>query len=343
MKILIAGAAWHDDLVNVTSFGFQELGHTAVIFDDAIKTMALTQSKIANRLPFLHLKSIFNERYRRQVGKRLHEAVAKEHPDMVFVINGIKYLHEDIQRIRRDFAIPAVAYVIDDPLLSERWLYDLGAYSHLFVIDRSWMGYLEFFNAGRVFYLPQTGNHRAFKPLGLERPYDIGFGGSLSLRLPNAPSGFVRAQILNALAQAGFSIQAFASGIAETFRYFPALKTIDYYDGYKNHEELNKLYNRAKIVVSVHSPQFKTGISPRVFEAAFAGSFQLIQYEDDVDVLFPGCGVSFKSLDELIEKARYYIAHGDERETIAKMARDIALLEHTFKSRAEQVMHHVYG
>ncbi len=343
MKILIAGAVWHDDLINVVSFGFQELCHTTVLFDDHIQTMALTHSKMANRLPFFRLKSVFNERYRRQVGVALYQMVAKEHPDMVFVINGINYLHEDIARIREKFTIPIVAYIIDDPLLSERWLYDLGAYSHLFVIDRSWMGYLEFFNTGCVFYLPQTGNHRIFRPLSIARDYDIGFGGSLSLRLPNAPSGFLRAQILNALAEAGFSIQAFASGIAETFRYFPALKKIDYYDGYKNHEELNKLYNRAKIVVSIHSPQFKTGLSPRVFEAAFAGSFQLIQYEDDVAVLFPGCGVNFKSLSDVVEKARYYIAHENERITCARMARDRALSAHTFRSRAEQVMHHIYG
>lgn len=342
MKILIAGAAWHDDLIHVVSFGFQELGHVTVIFDDNIKNRAYTESKIANRLPFLRLQRIFNDRYRAQVGIRLHKAIERERPDMVFVINGTAYAHDDIARMRAYFGIPFIAYVIDDPLLKERWLYDLGAYSHVFVIDRSWMGYLAFFNAGRVFYLPQTGDHRIFRPLGIARDYDIGFGGSLSLRLPNAPSGFLRAQILNAFAEAGFSIQVFAPGIRETFRYFPALKKIDYYDGYKNHEELNRLYNRAKITVSIHSPQFKTGISPRVFEAAFAGSFQLIQYEDDVAVLFPGCGVSFKSLHEAVEKARYYIVHHDECAKIAEAARATALREHTFRSRAERVLYHVY-
>src|SRR3989344_6603221 len=100
MKILIVGASWHDNLTSVVSFGFEELGHTAVIFDDAIKTLALMQSRIANRLPFLRLRNAANERYRTDAGMALHQAVVKERPDMLFIINGIKYAHEDIQRIR---------------------------------------------------------------------------------------------------------------------------------------------------------------------------------------------------------------------------------------------------
>lgn len=344
MKILIVGSAWHDNLINVVSHGFSELGYTASVFDDSIKSTALTISKIANRLPFPALRDWCDYRYRTQIGAALRARITAEKPDMLFVINGIKYLYADIARIRADFKIPVAAYVIDDPLLVRTWLYDLGAYSHLFVIDRSWMGYMEFFSADRVFYLPQTADHRAFRPLGLPSAYDIAFGGALSLRLPNAPSGFLRARILNAIAEAGFSVHAFVSGIAEAIPFFPALRSVQYYDGYKSHEDLNVLYNRAKIIVSIHSPQFKTGISPRVFEAAFAGGFQLIQYEEDVLRLFPECGeVSFHSERDLLSKIRYYLTHDDERVRISGIMRKIALRDHTFRSRAEEIIKKIYG
>jgi len=338
MKILIAGSKWHDNLLNAADFGFSELGHKVEIFDDNLTSLNLLASKIVNRSPFRGITDKYLHRYREFIGAEFVKKVDSFRPDFVFVINGIKYLPQTILKISKAFRIPVAAYIVDDPLLSRIWIYDLSAYSHLFVIDKSWMGYLEFFNPGEVSYLSPTADHRVFRPLFLKEEYDIGFGGALSLRLPNAPSGFLRAQILNFLAQQGIKIKAFAPGIKEAIEYFPDLKNIDYYDGYKNLEELNDLYNKSKIVLTIHSPQFKTGISPRVFEAAFAKSFQLVEYKDDALKLFPEGIKTFSSPSELIDLVEYYLQRKEEREKLAKKAYVHALKFHTWKSRPEQIL-----
>ena len=341
MKILVAGAVWHDSILDVISFGFRELGHETDIFNDLIKNNALLSLKIAKRTPFPKIAERYDRKYREFVGGELIAKIKSFKPDSVFVVNGMVYLPETIRYIRETLKIPVCVYVVDDPLLGKSWLYDLSAYSCLFVIDRSWMGYLEFFAPGRVRYLPQVADRRMFRPLDTANTNDIVFGGTLSLRLPNAPSGFLRAQILNILAERKHKIKAFVPGITETFKYYPSLRAIEYSDKYESREKLNELYNSAKIVISIHSPQFKTGISPRVFEAAFAKSFQLVEYKDDAQKLFPEGIRTFGSPDELIDLVEYYLPREEERKALAEKAYRHALKFHTWKSRAGEIMPYI--
>lgn len=341
MKVLIVGSTWVDDLLSVAEHGFSELGHETEIFDDNIKKdWALLGSRILGRTPFRNKAEEYFELYRDRIGEKLIKKIEEFKADLVFVVNGFNLNHKTVSKIRKIFKIPVALYVIDDPLLRRTWMHDIGAYSHIFVIDDSWMGYLEFFNPEKIFFLPQCADHRIFKPTNIKEDYDIGFGGNLGLRMPNAPSGFLRAQILNFLAEHGYKIIAFAPGIKNTFEYYPALKNIDYFDGYKSHKELNELYNRSKIVLSIHSPQFKTGLSPRVFEAAFAKSFQLIEYKKDIKKLLPG-NPSFKSNKELLKQVKFYLNNSDKRHKISEKEYQFSLKHHTFKSRAQEILYKI--
>ncbi len=321
MKVLLAGVRWHDNILKVMAQGVEANGHTAVIFDTNLKTRDLTLHKIAERTPFRGFSESRLERHRAEVSRRLLEFVEAERPDAMITVYGSNLYRKTIEEIRDVLKIP------------------VGGYSRAFVIDDAWMPYLEYFNPGNIRYIPQVGDDSVFHPLGTPKTHDIGFGGALGLKMPNTPSGFLRAAILNAAAEAGFSVRAFAPGIRQTFSFYPALAKADYSDKYENHESLNRMYNSARIVLSIHSPQFKHGVSPRVFEAAFAGSFQLIEYEPDVEKLFPGgCAPTFKSNAEMVELARHYLAHPDEREHLAKTAHEHALAHHASKVRMREML-----
>ena len=337
MKILVAGTKWHDNLLDVVAFGFKELGHDVEIFNDNIKDNSLFVSKVLARTPLKNEAERLFEKYQDKIGQLLIKKIEEFKPDLIFVVNGFHLNRKTPEKIRKMFRIPVVVYVVDDPLLKRTWLYDLGGYSHLFVIDDSWMPYLEYFNPGNVSFLPQTSNHRVFRLLEIKQDYEIGFSGNLNLKLPNTPSGFLRAQILNYVVEAGYNVIAAAPNISDTFEYFPALKKIKYFDKYVDHEELNRVYNRAKIILSIHSPQFKHGIAPRVFEAAFAGAFQLVEYKPDIETLFPGMPY-FKTKEEMLDKIEFYLNNDRDREDIAKKMRELALEKHTFKSRAEVIL-----
>ena len=48
--------------------------------------------------------------------------------------------------------------------------------------------------------------------------------------------------------------------------------------------------------------------------------------------------VTYKTLDEAVDKAKYYIAHDEEREKIAEAGFNEVRSKHTFKHRVEQVL-----
>ncbi len=339
MKVLISGEEWHASLPSIAAEGFRALGHTASISQDNFNDWRKTTSKIFERTPFRGEVERWRKSYREKVSRTFLASIERSHPDFIFVIAGVHYPRNFILELRQKYRIPIANFVVDDPsLLGPTMLYDLGGYSAVLVIDKSWMTVLEFFNPGHIHYLPHAGNTLSFRPLKLKKEVDIAFGGALALRMPNAPAGYLRAEILNVLAEAGFTIRAYASGIRETFAEFPALQKIDYYDGYKNQEELNTLYNQARIVLSIHSPQLKSGVSPRTFDAALSGSFTLVQYMPELPELYPAEVKWFKNKKELLELARYYLQHEAERESLAKRAYEITMERHTFRERAKEVL-----
>jgi len=339
MKVLITGNQWHDNSPVIAADGFKNIGHQTEIFYDNPSHWSLVTAKIIDRTPWKRQSRKLETLYHKETSRRLLEKVGRYQPHFVFVIAGLRFPGEIIKRIREECKIPIANFVVDDPAFCGRALLrDLGAYSAVFVIDHSWMPVLDFFNPGRIYYLPHAADRLHFRPLGISKEIDIAFGGTMALRLPNGPAGYLRAQLLDVLAEAGFKIRAYAPGITETFNEFPALKKIEYYDGYKDHNELNLLYNKARIVLSIHSPQLKTGISPRVFDAALAGSFQLAEFKPDLPSLFPDGVGWFRTKKELVELAEFYIKNEAKRESLAKKALDWALAQHTFLNRATEIL-----
>jgi spore maturation protein CgeB len=80
----------------------------------------------------------------------------------------------------------------------------------------------------------------------------------------------------------------------------------------------------------------------RDFEATMSGAFYLMEHVREIEEFFePGKEiVCFEGADDLVEKARYYLKHDDERERIRQAARRRALSEHTWARRFEDFFSH---
>lgn len=345
MKVLVVGAKWHDDSPAIVAEGFKACGHDTRIFYDNQAHWSQKAARFLSRTPFRGGVTKAEERYRQHVTAGFFASIAAYRPDFVFVIAGFRLPHAAISEARRKYGMPIANFVVDDPAFAGRTLMrDLAAYSAVFVIDRSWMPVVEYFNPGNVHYLPHAGDSRHFKPLNdMPKDLDIAFGGTMSLRMPNGPAGYLRATILNALAEAGLKIAAFSGGITEAFAEFPALRRVEYFDGYKSHDDLNALYNRAKLVLSVHSPQLKSGVSPRVFDAALAGTCQLVERKPEMPELFPDGVACFRNLAEAVSLSRELLSDDAKRERMAGVARGIALEKHLFRHRAAEVLRKTPG
>ncbi len=76
----------------------------------------------------------------------------------------------------------------------------------------------------------------------------------------------------------------------------------------------------------------------RLFETTGAGSFCLTEHQDNIQDYFePGVEIeTFRDAGELVEKIRYYLAHPEEREAIARRGRDRCRGEYSMTNRTRE-------
>jgi spore maturation protein CgeB len=79
-------------------------------------------------------------------------------------------------------------------------------------------------------------------------------------------------------------------------------------------------------------------INMRCFEATATGSFLLTEWVPTIETCFEDGKhlVTYKTMDEAIDKARYYLVHSDEREAIAKAGMEYTLSHHTYQHRIKE-------
>ncbi|TBU88039.1 spore maturation protein [Pseudomonas dryadis] len=108
-------------------------------------------------------------------------------------------------------------------------------------------------------------------------------------------------------------------------------------------DELQTLLQSSRIVLNITRSDFygaETGVNLRIFEAVAAGCFLLTDHCDEITALFnPGEEIEvFRSGAELKEKVRYYLAHPEERERIARNGHARFLKEHSWSGRVERIL-----
>lgn len=94
------------------------------------------------------------------------------------------------------------------------------------------------------------------------------------------------------------------------------------------------IFRKSRIVLN---PPTKADVNMRLFEATASGSFLLTEWVPGIDDLFEDGKhlVLYKTVEEAIEKAKYYLEHDKEREAIAKAGMEHTLKHHTYKQRLD--------
>jgi spore maturation protein CgeB len=110
-------------------------------------------------------------------------------------------------------------------------------------------------------------------------------------------------------------------------------------------EEKSKAFRAAKIVVNSTHPGEIDGTNLRTFEVAGAGGFQLANFRPALADLFVlGQEIeTFRSVAELKEKVRYFLARPEQRRKIADAGAKRAQREHTYELRLGRLISVVFG
>ena len=112
-----------------------------------------------------------------------------------------------------------------------------------------------------------------------------------------------------------------------------------YYRGSALGERMLQVLSSVKISINVHGDFMRYGGNMRLFECAGLGTFQLVDDRPGVHEWFVDGEhlVTFSDLEDLREKARYYLAHDEERERIAAAGRAHVLAHHRYDQRLARV------
>lgn len=158
-----------------------------------------------------------------------------------------------------------------------------------------------------VFYMPHAVEPMAYPYIASLKKYDIGFIGHI-----NSEN---RIEALDRM-----------------FREFP-----NFFYGQRLFEQAAEIYSQSKIVFNI---SIKDDLNMRTFEGMSTKSFMLTSYNEEVANVFEDGKhlVLYKTLDEAVEKARYYLEHDNERERIAQAGFEEVRIKHTFVHRARQVL-----
>lgn len=154
-------------------------------------------------------------------------------------------------------------------------------------------------------WLPHAVEPQAYpnKPLCIKK-YDIGFVGYVTFKK--------RVDMLDRL-----------------FKEFP-----NFFCGQRLFESCAEIYRKSRIVFNTAAVD---DVNMRVFEATATGSFLLTEDVPTIHTLFEDGKhlVTYKDMDDAVEKAKYYLKHEDEREKIAKAGMEHTLKYHTYRHRIE--------
>ena len=102
-------------------------------------------------------------------------------------------------------------------------------------------------------------------------------------------------------------------------------------------EDAAKKYCYSKLIIN---EAMKDDLNMRVFEALACGRFLLTEDVPDLHRHFVDGKhlVTFKTIDEAVDKARYYLEHDDERNAIAEAGYQEFLAGHTYMHRAKEIL-----
>jgi spore maturation protein CgeB len=170
----------------------------------------------------------------------------------------------------------------------------------------------------RPIYLPEGANPDIHKPYDLSKTIDVSFVGQCYGSRP---------EIIEKIRSKGIAIEAYGFG-------WP--------NGPLSTEEMVKMYSRSKINLGFGGVDGYNAIyclKGRDFEIPMSGGLYLTQYHPELK----GCYdlendiVTYHSLDDLVKKIQFLLAHPKEAERIRKSGLQRSRSEHTWEIRFEKV------
>jgi len=326
MKILFATPG-HLKTVPMGKFcvdALHAMGHELLVFDYRATTIDKLRDKVAG------LSSAPKEE-KSTTNKRLRKAIDRYQPDLFLALFGFDISIESLDYLRSK-NIPNACWWINDPFQLPRSLKKAAHYDYLFSNSAGCLD--EYLKSGtkHAFFLPTACDPSIHRPVPPRREYEceVCFAGDWSP---------LRERIIEKLVD-HFDVKIFGpwgKKIAADSRLHKYLK-----DGFFTPDEMASMFCSAKVVLNIHTwyGNFDHGVNPRLFEAAGCGAFQVVDWKQEIPLLFDceaevGC---YRNEGELLTVIHRAIADDALRRRVAHAAQLRAHREHTYRNRMESLL-----
>ncbi len=165
-------------------------------------------------------------------------------------------------------------------------------------------------------------------------PEQMDYGTFFGARLFSRKLAFIeRMNIANLLSQYDFRLYTGSNKdlLSDNVQVYPPLN-------YSN--ELPKAYHLSKINLNITLHSIQSGIPLRVFDIMGVGGFMLTNYQPEIEDLFTvGTDLEvYHSIDELEEKALYYLTHENQRLKIAMNGYKTVTEKYSFGNRLDTIL-----
>jgi spore maturation protein CgeB len=273
------------------------------------------------------------------LNKRILRHIKSFNPDIVFIVKGNSIYPWTLKYIKYKYPnIKLVSFSNDNMCIwnnkSIYYHFGINFYDLVVSINISSYRKLEKFYYGRVLYIDKSYSevHHKFIPVE-NKDYDCLFIGSYEKE---------RFEIMKYLAENGVKVDIFGN-------MWNKAKTSDVSKNLTIHfkelvgDNYNHTLANAKVVLGFLRKVNLDTQTSRTFEIPACGGFMIMEYTKNQDRLFTEDKemVYFRTKEELLHKAGYYIQHQSEAKTIVKNARLRCETDHyEYSYRIDEILKH---
>ncbi|MVM29263.1 glycosyltransferase [Spirosoma sp. HMF4905] len=326
MKVVIVGSRLIDSLEQHLCDSFRVLGHSASLLD------------IADGLPVSskinYWVSRFVEFYDRAISKTIADKIIKLRPDLVVIV--YRYLHPIlVEQLKKQLGDVLIVQMNPDPLSNlEKQQIIATDFDYYFSKEPYIVDTLRHKAGLNAHYLPEGFNQRIHQKPPIEKAVAEWLTDIDVLVFGNLYA--YRARMIEQLMRAGVKVKVYGTQ-GPYLR--PEVSSI-FQQQYLVGQEKNRLLYGAKIVFNNFHYAEVSSVNQKYFEINGIGAFQLCDYKSTIDdhTGVPPEQVTYRTIDDAIDKIRYYLARPDKRHELAKQQYTHFQQHHTFDQRVTQLL-----
>lgn len=326
MNVVIVGSRLINSLEWQLYDSFRALGHDASLLD------------VADGLPVSskinYWMSRFVELYDRAISRTIADKIIRLRPDLVVIV--YRHLHPMlVEYLKKRLPSVLVVQMNPDPLSNlEKQQIIAADFDYYFSKEPYIVDTLRHKAGLNAHYLPEGFNHRLHQKPPVEKAVAEWLTGIDVLVFGNLYA--YRARMIEQLMRAGVKVTVY--GIQGPYLR-PEINSVCQ-QRYLGGLEKSRLMYGAKIVFNNFHYAEISSVNQKYFEINGIGAFQLCDYKATIEAHtgVPAEQVTYRTIDDAIDKIRYYLARPAIRYALAAQQYTHFQQHHTFDQRVQQLL-----